>query len=285
SGTPLWNLAEQQGMRSACYYWVGSESAIGNMRPTWYYKYSEKTPNAERVSQISAWLALPDSIRPHMITLYFSIVDHQGHEFGPETPETYAAVQEIDSLIGVLDRNITATGLSVNLIVVSDHGMERIDTQNPIDISKLDFGSTQVVKGGNMWMLYSKDSAEVERVYAEIKKKEDRFHVYRKSEVPAHLHFSQSERIGELVLISDAPAVFGGAGYTPSPGAHGFDATVTPSMGALFVAKGPQIKGKGKAIPPFENVHVYPYVAGILGLSLPAGIDGDSSVLKKYRKK
>jgi hypothetical protein len=56
-------------------------------------------------------------------------------------------------------------------------------------------------------------------------------------------------------------------------------------MGALFVAKGPQIKGKDKLLPPFENVHVYPYVAGILGLSLPAGIDGDSSVLKKYRKK
>ena len=28
SGTPLWSLAEQQGMRSACFFWPGSEAEI-----------------------------------------------------------------------------------------------------------------------------------------------------------------------------------------------------------------------------------------------------------------
>lgn len=39
NGVPLWVLAEKQQMLSASYFWVGSESAIQNVRPTYYFKY------------------------------------------------------------------------------------------------------------------------------------------------------------------------------------------------------------------------------------------------------
>jgi Type I phosphodiesterase / nucleotide pyrophosphatase len=32
-GTPLWVLAEQQGMRAASFFWVGSEAEIQGVRP------------------------------------------------------------------------------------------------------------------------------------------------------------------------------------------------------------------------------------------------------------
>jgi len=35
-GTPLWVLAEKQGMRTACFFWPGSEAEIDGMRPTYY---------------------------------------------------------------------------------------------------------------------------------------------------------------------------------------------------------------------------------------------------------
>ncbi|HZK65297.1 MAG TPA: ectonucleotide pyrophosphatase/phosphodiesterase, partial [Puia sp.] len=41
-GTPLWVLAEKQGMLSASFYWVGSEAAIQGVRPTYYYKFNTK---------------------------------------------------------------------------------------------------------------------------------------------------------------------------------------------------------------------------------------------------
>jgi hypothetical protein len=34
-------------------------------------------------------------------------------------------------------------------------------------------------------------------------------------------------------------------------------------------------------IPAFENVHVYPFVAELLGLTAPQGIDGRSGWLKE----
>ena len=34
SGVPLWSLAEQQGMRTACFFWPGSEAKIAGELPT-----------------------------------------------------------------------------------------------------------------------------------------------------------------------------------------------------------------------------------------------------------
>src|SRR5271163_1381582 len=51
-GTPLWVLAEQQGMRSACFFWPGSEAEIQGLRPTYYLKYDARFPNRKRVERV-----------------------------------------------------------------------------------------------------------------------------------------------------------------------------------------------------------------------------------------
>src|SRR5579863_3743282 len=84
-GEPLWVLAEKQGMRTACFFWPGSEAAIEGVRPTYYMKYDSKFPNEKRVEQVLDWLKLPEAQRPHFITLYFSLTDSRGHEYGPES--------------------------------------------------------------------------------------------------------------------------------------------------------------------------------------------------------
>jgi len=123
-GTPLWALAEQQGMRSASFFWPGSEAEIQGKRPSYYMRYDDKFPDETRVEQILAWLRLPPEKRPHFITLYYSNVDHAGHVFGPDAPETGEAVRHVDGLLGKLADGIATLGLAVDLIVVSDHGME-----------------------------------------------------------------------------------------------------------------------------------------------------------------
>ncbi|HTF20812.1 MAG TPA: hypothetical protein VK658_22215, partial [Chryseolinea sp.] len=47
----------------------------------------------------------------------------------------------------------------------------------------------------------------------------------------------------------------------------------------IFYAYGPNIR-QGYTLEPFENVHVYPFIARILGLRFPP-IDGRSDVLEK----
>ena len=68
-----------------------------------------------------------------------------------------------------------------------------------------------------------------------------------------------------------------------SPGAHGFD-PLMKEMHASFYAWGPQIK-KRKTIESFENIHVYPFVCRLLGLSYSEKIDGDPEVLEKLLDK
>src|ERR1700744_1430217 len=51
-GTPLWVLAEQQKMLSASFYWVGSEVAVQDTRPTYYYHYNEKIAIRDRIQTV-----------------------------------------------------------------------------------------------------------------------------------------------------------------------------------------------------------------------------------------
>src|SRR3984885_13879970 len=87
SGTPLWSLAESQGMRTACFFWPGSEAKIAGFQPTYHLKFDDKIDDSARIEQVLEWLRLPESDRPHFITLYYSEPDHEGHEFGPDGAE------------------------------------------------------------------------------------------------------------------------------------------------------------------------------------------------------
>ena len=74
-GEPLWVAVERAGKRAASYFWVGSEAAIQNIRPSRYRRYNGGIPNAVRVDTVLEWLALPADERPSFVTLYFSSVD------------------------------------------------------------------------------------------------------------------------------------------------------------------------------------------------------------------
>ena len=145
SGTPLWSLAESQGMRTACLFWPGSEAKIAGFRPTYYAHFDAKTQATPAVQQARiddavALLRLPAADRPHFITIYYSEPDHEGHEFGPDAPETRAAALKMDALVGKLKAALDATGLPIDLVVVSDHGMVevrgRLDRPRPVRRSR-----------------------------------------------------------------------------------------------------------------------------------------------------
>jgi hypothetical protein len=56
---PLRSLAEKQGMRSACFFWPGSEAEIVGERPSYYLHFDDYYPDEVRIQQIVAWLHLP----------------------------------------------------------------------------------------------------------------------------------------------------------------------------------------------------------------------------------
>jgi predicted AlkP superfamily pyrophosphatase or phosphodiesterase len=284
-GTPLWVLAEQQGMRAASFFWVGSDAEIQHTRPTYFYKYDGKIPNEERVAQVEAWLKLPKPERPHFITLYFSDVDHEGHTFGPDAPQTRDAIRSIDTLLGKLFGDLRALNLPLDIFVVSDHGMTTVT--GDIDVSKLaDLSGVEVATNSTEFKFYSSDSKRIDRLYSELQGKDSRIQVERPAEIPERLHYSGNPRIGDLVAFATAPVVLH---LTPKPGQsvpkgmHGYDVARMPEMRGIFFAAGPDLKA-GLTIDEFQNIHIYPLIAHILGLKMPSGIDGQFSVLAPILK-
>jgi predicted AlkP superfamily pyrophosphatase or phosphodiesterase len=280
SGTPLWSLAESQGMRTACLFWPGSEAEIANQRPTDYLKFDDKVDESARIDQVLAWLRQPETTRPHFITLYYSDVDHAGHEFGPDAPETKAAVQKVDALIGKLHAALTATHLPINLVVVSDHGMAK--TQGPWITLDQFADLTGFDSAGSL--LYGKTEEDRARVYNQLKHASEKFQVYRRKDVPAGLHYNENPREGDPVIVPTGPYAIrahapeaGKPDAPPIAGQHGFDPATMPEMKASFFAAGPDIL-PGKTVSPFENVNLYPWIAHILGLTAPK-TDGDPNIL------
>jgi predicted AlkP superfamily pyrophosphatase or phosphodiesterase len=283
-GTPLWVLAEQQGMISASYYFVGTEAAIQQMYPTYWYKFGESTDINYRIDKVINWLKMPDTVRPHLITFYISNVDHDGHMYGPDAPQTKAAVQFVDKAIGVLTEKVNALGLPVNFIFLADHGMANVDTITRINIASMIDTARFIMSGGNTSLhLFAKNVADIKPAYESLKKQEKYFTVYLREDIPAKWHYARSDdlfdRIGDIFVVPAYPKVLSGYTNRISPGAHGFDPAIK-EMHAVFYAWGPQIK-KRKTIPSFENIHVYPLVCQLLGLTYSQKIDGDPKVLKK----
>ena len=288
SGVPLWSLAESQGMRSACLFWPGSEAQIAGFRPTWYAQFNPKTEATDAVQQARidnavALLKLPPAERPHLLTIYYSEPDHEGHEFGPDAPETRAAELKMDTLIGKLKSALDSTGLPIDLIVVSDHGMAKIEgpwvtLDQFANLDGFDTAGT---------LLYGKTEEDRVRVYNQLKKASSQFVVYRLKNVPAGLNYNQNPRAGDPVVIATGPYAIrahappaGKPDTPPIPGMHGFDPQRVPQMKASFFAAGPDI-APGKTVAPFENVNLYPWIAHLLGLSIPPDqkIDGSLGVL------
>jgi predicted AlkP superfamily pyrophosphatase or phosphodiesterase len=280
-GVPLWSLAEKQGMRTACFFWPGSEAEIAGARPSYYLKYDDKVPDEERVDQVVEWLKLPAAKRPHFVTLYFAEVDHAGHEYGPDAPETRAAVRHVDSVIGTLRAHLAKLHLPIDLVVVSDHGMAT-EQGGWIDLDQYaDFTGVETAGA----LMYPDSEEATAKLYAKLRIVSNKFKVYRRDRMPAELDYTGEPRIGDPVVVATGPysiRVHGPADsardHPPNKGVHGYDPGIVPEMRAIFYAEGPDIR-KGATLKPFENVNVYPFLAEILGLDAPAS-DGSAAVLE-----
>ncbi len=280
----LWTIAERAGMVTGIYFWVGSESKIGGVDPTYFMPYSDDTPNEDRVAKVEEWLSLPDESRPHLVGLYFSDVDSAGHKFGTDSEQTKEAVLTIDNFVGRLDRFITDRNLNVNMIVVSDHGMQNLDTNKVVELGRItDLSKFTWGDKGAVVNLYSDDDALVAKAYEDLKASEAHYRVYRRGELPVEFKYDHASRVGDIVLVAEMPYYLLDQITPEKPlklnkATHGWDPS-NQSMHALFIAKGPQFKS-GLVIPTFDNVNVFPLVLDILDLSATAPHDGNAEVLK-----
>lgn len=273
-GEPIWVTTAKHGVRSATMFWVGSDAQIQGTRPTRWYSYSHTEPFGARVDSLLAWLDLPEAQRPRLLMGYFEEPDRAGHAYGPNAPETQAAVLRVDSALAQLVAGVHARHLddSVDVVIVSDHGMTEV---SPSRVAYLD----DVVDSANVDVAYlspllliSARDGNQDALLARLRHLAH-VRVWRKADVPARLHYSTNARITPIVGVADIGWTIGWRHAVPwnDKGAHGYD-NAEPDMRALFLARGPNFR-PGSAIDDFPNVDVYDLLAHLLGVT-PAPNDG-----------
>jgi len=275
-GEPLWVTATKQGMKTASFYWVGSEAPVQGIQPDYWKAYDEEVPFGDRVDTVLKWLSLPVNRRPHLVTLYFEEPDAVSHSYGPLSPETGAMVRSLDSLMGVLRTGISKLPHSgkINLIVLSDHGMTEVDELRYNYIfDTLPQAMVKRIYGGNpVWAI---EPAEGKRDSVLMLLNVQRgMKAYKKEDLPAQMHYGTHLRIPEIVLVADPGWT---AGIRPQPrgdtrGDHGYDWRC-PDMHSIFYAEGPAFK-KNFSVDTLYNVDIYNIVTRVLDL-VPAPNDGN----------
>ena len=288
-GEPIWVTAEKQNVRSAAFFFPGTEAEIAGTRPSIWRQYNGSIPNDERVDTVLSWLDLPKDKRPQMITMYFSDTDDAGHRYSPDSEETKAAVARVDANIERLIAGLETRRIDrkVNIIIVSDHGMATVDQRNAIIMDDLlDQSKTErVLTTGEIWQIFPKDS-ELENIMAGLTKIEHA-RCWKKADIPERLHYNEGNRIAPIVCSADEGWFMTSReryesqkkrkDFTRLKGAHGYDNNVQ-SMQATFIARGRAFK-KGKIVEPFPNVDVYELMCKILKLK-PAKNDGNLANVK-----
>ena len=290
AGEPVWITAERQGVRTACYFWPGSEAENHGRRPSRFKPFDGKLPTTQRVDELLGWLTGPAAERPRFCTLYFDLVDHAGHTYGPDAPETGAAVKEADDALARLLDGLAKLGLrdSTSLVIVSDHGMatcgpdQVIFLEDMMDVSRVQVESTGPVGG-----VRPKDGDAAGLVARIRAKKIPHLQVWLREEVPARFHYDTGDRIPPVVLIADehwnieSKLGWPNRRLTYLRGSHGWDPAL-PDMGALFIASGPAFR-RGVELPDVENIHIYNLLCAALGLK-PAPNDGDDRLVRAALK-
>ena len=276
-GVPLWSVAQSQGMCAAVIGWPGSKARIAGFLPS--YSVAQGDDYGARLKQISHWLHLPAPERPHFIAIDSSEPAAEVRRFGPDAPQVKAAVLRVDAFVGGLEADLNATGLPVDLVVVSDRGMAKTDGGwiSLDQFTNLDGFETI----GSL--LYSPAEQVRERAYRQLNHVSSTFFVYRRKDLPPEFHASFNPRLGDPVIMASGAYAIRAHGPLAAKaeglpaGVDGIDPHTQPEMKAIFFAAGPDIV-PGKTVAPFENVNLYPWMAHILGLKAPKS-DGSLNIL------
>lgn len=288
-GEPIWVTAITQGRKAATSFWVGSESEIRGVRPTFWRTYDNRVPFDTRLDELIGWMKLSAAERPAVITFYLEETNSAGHRYGPDSPQVAAAIKLSDQRIATMLARLRAEQIEPNLVIVSDHGMTDTSADRVVVLEEhVARESVQVDAEGSAMSLRP---LHIE-VDALIKAFEKIPHVkaYRAEDLPAWFHLTGNDRISPVWILPDegwhvvTRATFERLktnyplkGYLQ--GDHGYDPAL-PNMQGILIAHGPVFRRHARH-PAVENIHIYNLMCAALYLE-PAKNDGDDRLVKAF---
>jgi len=273
-GEPIWVTAEAQRIKTASYFWVGSEAKIKGYRPSYYKLYDHNFPYGQRIDSVINWLSLPFKERPRLITWYLDKADGVGHDLGPDSDEMINTIGMLDSLIGVFMNKVNQLSIkdSLNFIIVSDHGMSKIDSNKIIYIKEfIQDHWVDTLIGANPFSLVYSTKEYTDSVYKNLNNVNG-ISVWKKDDLPERFHLKQNTRCSEIVVVADSgwtTALSTNKSYLG--GTHGYD-NMNKDMYGIFYGIGPLFKNNYNA-KTLYNTDIYSLIIHMLGIK-PAPNDG-----------
>jgi predicted AlkP superfamily pyrophosphatase or phosphodiesterase len=231
TGEALWETARKYGLQTASHSYPASDINDTSRRPNLLVEYNPKIPLSERVDTILAWLQLPETARPRFICAYIETVDAAGHEYGVYSSRTRFAIREADALVNRLCTGLREANLdrTVNVIIVSDHGMTNVSSSATVDMNALldgisyrKFGAGELMQFQSIERTYEAD----EQLLKKIQRREMRFKTYRKETVPAWYGSLKHAFVMPLVAIADNGWLLDDGTYT----IYGWTPSVSDSL-------------------------------------------------------
>lgn len=338
----LWTAAHKAGLRTASIGWPVSVGArdVDDLIPE-FWRYWGQQPDPEDRNLMAA-LAKPVTLfdelapeagaymmgnettvagdeiktryalaelrrnKPALMTLHLSSLDDAEHEHGPFSAEANATLEAIDAMVARLAAAERANDPAAVVVIVSDHGFEKITHAVNLAIPFLKAGlveaemkpesKTPQIKSwkaepwmsGGMAAVMVKDPADaatmgrVRALLAELKSDPASgvAEVLNKEELARRGGFAGAE-----FLIVLKPGYYTGTAFTGdlvteikgTHGSHGF-APTDEAMRASFFVTGTGIAA-GRDLGVVDMRRIAPTVAGLLGVALPTA-KGDPLAVK-----
>ncbi|XP_053470635.1 ectonucleotide pyrophosphatase/phosphodiesterase family member 7 isoform X1 [Ictalurus furcatus] len=283
---PLWITAQNQGLKTASYFYPGGGVNYSGQAVDRSLVEAEGHPDANetewrlKIDIVLGWFTKENF---DFVTLYYGEPDNVGHKVGPETEERKKIIEQIDRLIGYLRESIQKNNLAdqLNVIITSDHGMTTVKKSPAVKEIKLSeyMNFTQlthfdILDYGGFGMIRPK-VGKVQEVYDKLKNAHPNLTVYKKEEIPENFHIAKNSRIQDLVLIGDLGFNLNSRIILyVNKGDHGFS-NQEMDMKTIFRAFGPDFR-KNFLAEPFDSVSIYPLMCKLLGVD-PAPNNGSLS--------
>jgi arylsulfatase A-like enzyme len=244
---------------------------------------------------------------PALSVVWLSEPDYAQHGAGPGTPLARAALRSSDTQLGLLLASLDARGLraSTNVLVVSDHGFSTISQNFDVgtDLARAGFrigggflqapdrGTVVMVGLGGSIALYvvGRDAAITTRLVQHLQGTGYAGVLLTRDGLPGTFRLSDvgmdapdaPDVVVSMRWGSDTPAragapqgtlIYPSSDYAPGMGMHGslsrFD------MANTLIAAGPDFRSGFRSETPSANSDIAPTVLRLLGLEVPAGMDG-----------
>ncbi|QRM15325.1 alkaline phosphodiesterase-like protein [Mudlarkpox virus] len=276
-GDAIWTTAMKQGVKSAAFFWPGSDKVRNNKRPTMFREYNQSVSFNDRVETVLKWLKMDKGYKAYLYTIYFEEPGVTGLAKGPDSEEIGSALKKVDDAIGKLMLGLKEINIigCANIILVSDHGMGKVDLNKVINTKELVKEHKVTISPGSFPSIRPKDMGDTglfnyRKLMSDMMNCSERnqsFIVDFRSKLPKRLHYSSGFRVDLLgVYLQD------GWQFTDennnikyqSGGIHGGD-NMFPDMTAIFIGYGPAFLDD-ITVPIFDNIELYNVMCEIIGI-------------------